>query len=120
MTLEARECIISNRVLTSKETQSAVLAYLFEELQLNCILEKRFHGTRTMIQKGFFTKCYWLSLKMQENTITVIALFDFNKTFWIRYPAALAFNLVQMLLLSILRIWAFQCGFRCAIISKSN
>lgn len=78
MTLEVKECIMSKRVLTSIERNSAVFAYLFEELQLNGILEKLSHGTGTMIHKGFFIKCYWLSLKMQENTTTVTVLYNSN------------------------------------------
>lgn len=47
--------------------------YLFEELQLNGILEELSHGTGTMIHKGFLIECYRLTLKMQGNTPTVTA-----------------------------------------------
>lgn len=53
-------------------------AHLFKELQLNGILEELSHGTGTMVHKGVFIKCYWLSLKMQKNTPTVRVLYNSN------------------------------------------
>lgn len=41
--------------------------YLFEELQLDGVLEELPHGTGTMSHESFLIKCYWLSLKRQRN-----------------------------------------------------
>lgn len=53
-----------------------VYMYLFEELQLNSILEELSHGTGSMTHKGLLIKCYWLALKMQEYTYTVSVLYN--------------------------------------------
>ena len=45
-----------------------VCMYLFEELQLNSILEELSHGTGSMVHKSFLIKCYWFALKMQKYT----------------------------------------------------
>lgn len=45
--------------------------HLFEELQLDGVLEELSHGTGAMVHKGFLIKCYWLPLKTREWTPTV-------------------------------------------------
>lgn len=51
-------------------------ANLFEELQLDGILEELSHGTGTMVHKGFLIKCYWFFLKTWENTESVSNTFN--------------------------------------------
>lgn len=57
--------MFSARVLESgwnKDVCVCLCVHLFEELQLDGILQELSHGTGTMVHKGFLIKCYWLTL----------------------------------------------------------
>lgn len=60
------------------EIKVCVCVYLFEELQLDGILEELPHGIGTMVHKDFLTECYWLALKMQESRAALMVLRNTN------------------------------------------
>lgn len=58
-------------MLENRWNKDVFCMHLFEELQLDCILQELSHGTGAMVHKSFLVKCYWLSLKMQKIMPTV-------------------------------------------------
>lgn len=71
---------------------------LFEELQVNSILEKLSHSTGAMVHKGLLIKCYRLTLKMQERRPAVTIKFN------ISYPCLYFISVINS------AFWPGQCA----------
>lgn len=69
--------------------------YLFEELQLNGVLQELSHSTGAMIHKSLLIKCYWLSLKIKRQHNGCQRKASTHYILYIQYPAAPASANVQ-------------------------